>query len=118
MFDWDATGAMARVTVPVLVLGGDIDIVTKLEASKVIASSSPGAVLKVIESANHMGMLDEAAQYHRLILDFASTVFLLGTPSDQPKDPFVAKTAGNEAKHGAPSAPFSANESRAPARKS
>ncbi|HEV7275874.1 MAG TPA: alpha/beta hydrolase [Devosiaceae bacterium] len=84
MFDWDATGVMSRVTVPVLVLGGDIDIVTKVEASKAIASSSPGALLEVVGSANHMGMLDEAPHYHRSIQDFASSVFLPDTSNDKP----------------------------------
>jgi pimeloyl-ACP methyl ester carboxylesterase len=74
MFHWDATGALSRLAVPALVVGGDLDIVTKLEASFVIAEESPRARLEVVEGANHMGPLERAETYNRLIGDFVLSV--------------------------------------------
>ena len=74
MFRWDATGALSRVTVPVLVIGGGKDIVTKPEASSTIASTAPGASLQVIEDANHMGFLERADVYNTAIAAFADSV--------------------------------------------
>src|SRR3569623_1722879 len=37
MFAWDATGALASAGVPVLVVGGSVDVVTKPDASVTIA---------------------------------------------------------------------------------
>ncbi|MDB5451927.1 MAG: alpha/beta hydrolase [Caulobacteraceae bacterium] len=70
MFRWDGTGALADVSRPVLVVGGDLDIVTKLEASEVIAGESGGA-LRVAHGANHMGPLESAKYYSELIETFA-----------------------------------------------
>ncbi|MFD2647933.1 alpha/beta fold hydrolase [Devosia albogilva] len=55
MLRWDATGAMAKAAVPVLVIAGEVDIVTKPEAGATIASSTPGAALTMVEGVNHMG---------------------------------------------------------------
>jgi pimeloyl-ACP methyl ester carboxylesterase len=71
MFRWDATGALSRVRVPVLVIGGGKDIVTKPEASSTIASTAPCASLQVIEDANHMGFLERADVYNTAIAAFA-----------------------------------------------
>jgi pimeloyl-ACP methyl ester carboxylesterase len=74
MFHWDATGALAGLPIPVLVLGGGIDIVTKEEASRVIAAEAPNARLQIIERANHMGFLEQHATYNAAITTFAETV--------------------------------------------
>ena len=74
MFDWDATGAMAAVTCPVLILGGLRDIVTKVEASETIAQSAPNARLDRVQGANHLGFLEHAGHYNAAILDFAAGV--------------------------------------------
>lgn len=70
MFDWDATGALAALDVPVLVLGGDLDIITKAEASRAIASQAVTAEVEVIEGVNHMGFLERASLYHAAIETF------------------------------------------------
>lgn len=72
MFRWDATGALSSSPVPVLVIGGDVDIVTKLEASRVIAASTPSAELKVVEGVNHMGFLERSDVYAQAIDRFAA----------------------------------------------
>jgi len=74
MLHWDATGALARFSRPVLVIGGDIDIVTKLEASQVMAGAAPAGRLEVIQGANHPGPMEQAERYNRLIADFALAV--------------------------------------------
>jgi pimeloyl-ACP methyl ester carboxylesterase len=74
MFRWDATTYLERMTVPVLVLGGDQDIVTKLDASRTIADQVPGARLRVVEGVNHMGFLERADLYDQVIAEFANTV--------------------------------------------
>ena len=72
MFDWDATGALAALDVPVLVLGGDLDIITKAEASRAIAGQAVTAEVEVIEGVNHMGFLERAPVYHGAIDAFVA----------------------------------------------
>jgi pimeloyl-ACP methyl ester carboxylesterase len=78
MFRWDATGALAKVPVPVLVLGGAIDIVTKPDASRVIAGTNPKAALKIIDRANHMGFLEQHGIYNGAIDAFVTSVLAGG----------------------------------------
>lgn len=71
MFRWDATDALAGVPAPVLVIGGDMDIVTKLEASERIVAGAPGATLLTVGGVNHMGFLERADVYNAAIAEFA-----------------------------------------------
>lgn len=71
MFRWDATGAVAGRKPPLLVIGGDRDIVTKPEASAAIAETGGGR-LEMVDGVNHMGFLERAEVYNRLIGDFAA----------------------------------------------
>jgi len=70
MFDWDATGALAALNIPLLVLGGSVDLVTKAEAGAVIAREGSGK-LEVIDGVNHMGFLERAELYDLAIRRFA-----------------------------------------------
>jgi pimeloyl-ACP methyl ester carboxylesterase len=74
MFRWDATETLPTITRPTLVVGGDLDIVTKLEASRIIAATVPAGRLQVVAGVNHMGFLERADEYNRAILDFASAL--------------------------------------------
>lgn len=74
MFRWDATGALARTALPVLLIAGEIDIVTKPRASREIAQTMPSAAVRVIEGVNHMGMLERAEDYNSAIAAFAGRV--------------------------------------------
>ena len=74
MFHWDATGALRDLSVPALVVGGDVDVVTKLEASKTIAGESNLTTLEVVRGVNHMGPMERAELYNQLIADFALRV--------------------------------------------
>jgi pimeloyl-ACP methyl ester carboxylesterase len=75
MFRWDATAALSHLACPTLVIGGDLDIVTKPSASETIAAAAPLARLQVVEGVNHMGFLERAEVYNAAIARFASTVF-------------------------------------------
>lgn len=70
MFGWDATAALPTIGIPVLVIGGDMDIVTKLEASRTIAGAIPNARLQVVEGVNHMGFLERADIYNTAVAAF------------------------------------------------
>jgi pimeloyl-ACP methyl ester carboxylesterase len=74
MFQWDATGVLSDLRVPALIIGGDKDLVTKLEASRVMAGESELADLRVVQDVNHMGPLERADLYNQLIADFALQV--------------------------------------------
>ena len=71
MFRWDATGALAKVSVPVLVIGGAMDIVTKPEASRTIAGSAQSVRLTIVDDVNHMGFLERYETYNEAIAAFA-----------------------------------------------
>ncbi|MEG3089366.1 alpha/beta fold hydrolase [Sphingomonas sp. PB4P5] len=70
MFRWDSELALADADVPTLVIGGDIDILTKLEASRTIASATSGRLM-VVEGVNHMGPVERADLYNDAIAAFA-----------------------------------------------
>lgn len=82
MFRWDATGALAKTGVPTLLLAGDVDIVTKPEASSEIALQAPAATLQVIEGVNHMGMLERADDYNARVIAFGERVLTSRTPRE------------------------------------
>lgn len=74
MFAWDGAGALGRAGLPTLVVGGQRDIVTLPEASRVIAERVPRARLEIVDDANHMGPLERDEIYNRLIGDFVLAV--------------------------------------------
>lgn len=74
MFRWDSAMALADLRVPVLVIGGKGDIVTKPQASRHIADAIAGARLKVVDGVNHMGPIERADEYNEAIASFASSL--------------------------------------------
>jgi pimeloyl-ACP methyl ester carboxylesterase len=74
MFRWDATAAMRHYLGPVLVIGGRVDLATKVEASRVIAAEARGSRLLEVDGVNHCGFLENAAVYNDAIAEFARTV--------------------------------------------
>ncbi|ESQ79381.1 alpha/beta fold hydrolase [Asticcacaulis sp. YBE204] len=73
MFHWDASQALVDTSVPVLAIGGRVDLVTKVEASETIASMAPHGSLLKVEDANHMGFLERFEDYNAAISAFAET---------------------------------------------
>jgi pimeloyl-ACP methyl ester carboxylesterase len=74
MFGWDATSALADIRTPVLVIAGDVDIITKPEASEAIVGEAGCARLRVVGGVNHMGFLEQANTYNSLIAAFVLEV--------------------------------------------
>ena len=74
MFHKKTTNTISLLTVPVRVLGGDSDIVTKPSASEYIAASAPSSELEIKHRANHMSVLDQAPSYHQAIEGFVSKI--------------------------------------------
>ncbi|HYE47031.1 MAG TPA: alpha/beta hydrolase [Caulobacter sp.] len=94
MFRWDAGEGLARLSVPTLVLGGDLDLITRLEASRTIATVAPAARLEIIEGVNHMGFLERADVYGRQIAAFADTLTAAGKHVDRaPRAPYSPPAA-------------------------
>lgn len=73
MFRWDATEAMSGIIAPLLVLAGDMDIVTKPEAGEKIAMDHPRAIFTSFAGANHMGFLERHGAYNAAIAAFAQS---------------------------------------------
>jgi len=78
MFRWSSEEALRACPVPILVLGGSKDIVTKPEASEYIAGTAPRGRLHIVEGANHMGPVEQADAYHTAILGFAQSLQFRG----------------------------------------
>jgi pimeloyl-ACP methyl ester carboxylesterase len=72
---WNITPQLPQVRVPVLVLAGDKDLITKQEANETIARTIPGARLKVMPGCGHMGFYELSDAYNREIAAFADEVF-------------------------------------------
>lgn len=85
MFHWDSGDVVKDAALPVLVVGGDRDIVTKLEASRRIAEEAESGTLRVVEDANHLSPMERADVYNRMIADFALQVQSSAT-ADLPAD--------------------------------
>jgi pimeloyl-ACP methyl ester carboxylesterase len=71
---WDETPTPATLTVPVRVLAGDADRVTKPEAGKAISELAPDADFILIEPAGHNGLLEQGGQYAAAIAQFVDRV--------------------------------------------
>lgn len=74
MFRWDATHAMANVTPPLLVLSGELDIVTKPEAGQHIAQERVDGNHQLVDGVNHMGFLERPDIYNTSIAKFVLSV--------------------------------------------
>lgn len=84
MFDWDATGAIADMSCPVLIIGGDVDLVTRVEASEALMRASRTGALQRVSNVNHMAFLEREHHYNALITAFIA---------EQGKDLSVARSA-------------------------
>jgi pimeloyl-ACP methyl ester carboxylesterase len=87
MFRWDATGALKSVTVPVLLLAGDLDIVTKPSASATLESQGATARLTTIEGVNHMGLMERSDFYNAAMVRFFEATFAADSDPRPLQDP-------------------------------
>jgi pimeloyl-ACP methyl ester carboxylesterase len=73
MFRWDAADALSNITIPILIIGGEVDIVTKPEASRSIGEQASTATVTVVGGVNHMGLLERFDAYNGAIKAFAES---------------------------------------------
>jgi 3-oxoadipate enol-lactonase len=66
----DITARLGAVTAPTLVVVGAEDPGTPPAASEAIAAAIPGARLEIIPSASHQLVIEQAATFRRLLLEF------------------------------------------------
>lgn len=74
MIRWDSQMALAGIDIPVLILGGSADIVTRPGASRAIAAAVPHAQLRIVDGVNHMGPIEGAEEYNQAIAAFADAL--------------------------------------------
>lgn len=70
MFEYDATSALKRITIPTLVVAGDQDATCTPEASHHMAAEIPGAELVALSEAKHCGLFEHHEQFHEALVDF------------------------------------------------
>lgn len=68
--DPPAVGRLGEITAPTLVLVGDKDVPTVLEAADLLTDSIPNAQKAVIHDAAHLPNLEHPEEFNRLVLDF------------------------------------------------
>jgi pimeloyl-ACP methyl ester carboxylesterase len=73
MYHWGGLEEL-NIDVPVLVIAGGRDIVTKREAGEEIARRISTAKLQVVERANHMGPFEQVEAYGSAIASFAGSL--------------------------------------------
>ncbi len=71
MMGYDATGVLARINVPTLVVVGDQDALTTPESGAFMAERIPGAKLVTLTPAKHMGFLEHHERFDRVVSEFA-----------------------------------------------
>src|SRR4029077_7444168 len=59
-----------EITAPTLVIVGDKDVPTVLEAAELLADSIPNARKAVMKDAAHLPNLEHPEEFNRLLLDF------------------------------------------------
>ena len=81
MITWDATGALAEVATPILILAGTKDIITLPRASAEMDRQAGNSELQPVEGCGHMGFLERADIYDSAIGTFAARVLARTTPA-------------------------------------
>lgn len=71
MMRYDATGTLADISVPTLVVAGDKNSTTKLEASELIRAGIPGARMVTLSPAKHLGLIEHHQDYAAAVRQFA-----------------------------------------------
>jgi pimeloyl-ACP methyl ester carboxylesterase len=87
MMRWQVTDALPRLNVPALVFTGGKDIVTLPRAGELITKLLPQARQRSVPKAGHLGPIEFADEYARMILDFADAAFTRGARSADGRTP-------------------------------
>jgi pimeloyl-ACP methyl ester carboxylesterase len=68
----DATGMLASIELPTLVVVGEADAISPVEEMRRIAEAIPGSRFAVIEGAGHMSPLEDPAAFNAALSAFLS----------------------------------------------
>lgn len=68
--NFDVSGELAKISLPVLVIVGIDDKLTPLKLSQYVSSHIKGSRLEVIDAAGHYVMLEKPSEANNLIADF------------------------------------------------
>jgi 3-oxoadipate enol-lactonase len=80
--NWDQSAAegvlagLARISVPALILAGDLDVLTPLPTQQALQRAIPNSRLEVIPGAGHVPCIEQPELWNRLVLDFLAGVQL------------------------------------------
>ena len=81
MMRYDATAVLPGISVPTLVVAGDLDSTTKPEASEQIRAAIPNARLLMLTPAKHLGLIEHHARYAKAVREFAHAVQVKPLPA-------------------------------------
>jgi pimeloyl-ACP methyl ester carboxylesterase len=71
MMNYNAQSVLTTLPVPVLVVGGDKDGVTKLAASRMMDAAIPHSHLRILSPAKHLGLVEHHREYAAAVREFA-----------------------------------------------
>jgi pimeloyl-ACP methyl ester carboxylesterase len=91
MFHWDASDALSKISVPVLVIAGNQDTTTLPEASAHMRDRIPGAQLVVAAPAKHMGLIERHGEYNAALSSFAAACFRRYPLESHRSEPSIGK---------------------------
>lgn len=72
--DVDLRPALARITVPTLIVAGEHDPIIPLHQQRDIVDHVPGSSLVVLDGCGHLFYAERTARYHRLLTDWLERV--------------------------------------------
>lgn len=73
--NFDVSGRLGEISVPVLVLVGDKDKMTPLKASQYLADNIKNSVLHIVDGAGHHPMLEKTAETNQAIRKYLQEQF-------------------------------------------
>ncbi|MGZ8447117.1 MAG: alpha/beta fold hydrolase [Candidatus Deferrimicrobiaceae bacterium] len=71
---FDVLGRVDRIRVPALIITGDHDRLTPLKYGEVLATNIRGGVLKIIQGAGHIAMLEKPVERNNVIASFVQSL--------------------------------------------
>ena len=78
--NWDQSAAegvqdrLARISVPALILAGDLDVLTPLPTQQALQRAIPHSRLEVIPGSGHVPCIEQPELWNRLVLEFLAGV--------------------------------------------
>lgn len=73
--NFDASGRLGEINIPVLILTGDKDKMTPLKASRYLDENIENAVLHIVDGSGHHPMLEKKAETNQAIRQFLENRF-------------------------------------------